>query len=116
MNNEMKNGYYVAREEVEGMIIELAFEDEHIPVTDVYDENDEYGKEDIQNIIDGKYTWACAFVTCYKNGIKLAYTTLGCCEYDWSNIIEEFKANGCYDDMKAEVIAKAKQTIAQLVA
>lgn len=105
------NGYPTSREEEGQFTIQLSFEDEFLSPYEVYDINDEYGKEDIQNVVKGKYTWAIAIVTVFKNGIELARNTLGCCEYNWDNMIEEFKQSGYYDDMKDETIREAKQTL-----
>jgi hypothetical protein len=108
-------GYPCAMEKIGKFEVLLSFEDEYISPYDVYDNDDEYGKEDIQNILDGKYTWVIAIVTVFKNGIELAKNTLGCCEYNYNTLVKEFKESGYYDEMVKETINEANEILSELL-
>lgn len=109
-----RNGYPLDREERDGFVIQLSFEDESLSPYDVYKGLVE-NEEDIENILNGKYTWAMAIVTVFKAGIELANTNLGCCEYTYDNLIEEFKASGYYEVMVSEAIEMAKDKLKELL-
>lgn len=109
------NGYPVSNEKIDSFDVQLSFVDEIISPFDIYDINDEYGKEDIENIASGKYTWVMAIVTVYKHGIKLASNNLGCCEYEYDNLIDGFKGSGYYEDMVNETIKEARDIIIKLI-
>lgn len=107
-------GYPVDTIQYGKFTVQLSFEDEILSPHDVYDIEDEYGREDIENIISGKYTWVIAVITVFKNGIELAKNTLGGCEYDYNTLVEDFKASGYYEDMVSETISEAESTLKRL--
>lgn len=101
-------------EEINGFTVRLRFDDEHLSPYDIYDENDEYGKEDIQAICNGEVTWLTAIVEVFKCGVELSYTTLGAITYEWHKLEDFIK--DCFYDMASEAIHEAQIKLAELKA
>jgi hypothetical protein len=105
------NGYPVDIIEKDGFTVQLSFENEFISPYDFFDINEEYGKECIENILNDKYKWVIARVTVFKHGIELASNSLGCCDYEYDDLIKGFKNSGYYEDIVDETIEETKRII-----
>jgi hypothetical protein len=92
----------------EGFDIRFAVFPEMVHPNDHFDDDGETARR----IAAGDYEWFVAMVTASKNGVELAEEYLGGCCY---STFEEFMEEGGYfDDMVAEAISVAKQTISEL--
>lgn len=100
-------------EEFEGFTINFYAEPEYDNPADHFASgNDEWDRETCQAINDGRLAWFCAKVTASKAGIELASDYLGGCAY-W-NASDFIETEGYYGDMRANVVAMARNVIAKL--
>lgn len=105
----MQAGYWENVNEIEqdGFVITLWV----APETESPDwcfESEEEEKDLYERIKNGSLLWFVAKVVASKNGIELASDFLGGCCY---SSINEFTADGYYNDMVETVIKEAKKAI-----
>ena len=104
---------YVHEENFEGFTIRFYPLNEDMHPRDSFDDS----CCDIADICDkidrGVYQWFCAKVTASKAGVELADDYLGGCLYEtW----RDFLNDGYCEDMRATVVALAKDKLAELAA
>jgi hypothetical protein len=94
------------------VIFSVTLEDFH--PRDCFDYTEEEMKDLCDKIDRGVYSWFCARVEVYQQGILLASDYLGGCLYDTP--MQFVKESEYYDDMVNNAIAEAKQNIEKLFA
>lgn len=91
------------------IVCSVGYEDTH--PRDSFDESC-YDIDDICRKIDnGTYVWFIARVEAFRHGVLLASDYLGGCLYD---SYRDFLNDGYYEDMVANVITEANQTLEKL--
>ena len=101
-------------EEFEGFTINFYAEPEYDNPADHFAiGDDDLDREVCEKIARGDYEWFCAKVTASKAGIELASDYLGACCYDSALdfVAQDFDY---YSDMRANVVAMARNNIAKL--
>lgn len=97
----------IHKEQYEGFDICLYADEEDLHPSNMFEEEED--KELLEKIYSGEYSYFCARVTAYKNGIRLADEYLGCCCY--ANREDFMTEGGYYEDMRDAVVNQAQSTI-----
>jgi len=111
MNDIYKNFH---TDTIQGFEVRLRFIDEDMHPSDLFDENEEYGKEALQAIYNSDMTWLCAIVGVFKCGVELGYSSLGAITYDWHDLKNFIKDE--FYNMAHEAIEEAKLKLEELKA
>jgi len=102
----------INEKQFDGFDIRFYATPEDLPPHDLFDPTIDDIDQICRDIDNGRFAWFCAKVTASKNGIELAADYLGGNLYE--NVRDFVSENDYYADMRATVIAEAKQAIQDL--
>jgi hypothetical protein len=111
---EMTHYELIHEEQSAGFTIRFYATPEDTHPRDLFDPTVSDIDEICRDIDNGRFTWFTAKVTASKNGIELAADYLGGNLYE--NVRDFVSEHDYYADMRATVIAEAKQAIRELTA